>query len=376
MLIVTERMNRVDVDPEARTARIQAGAKWGAVLEKAQIHGLSPLLGSSPTVSAVGYTLGGGLGWLARRYGLASDRVIAFDVVTANGELIHLSDDENPDLFWALRGGGGGFAIVIEMEIKLVPVAEVFGGTLMYPPTMAKQVFQRYREWIKTLPEEMTTSIKISNFPPVEFVPEFLRGKSFIMVHGCYCGPVEAGKNLIQEWLDWNPPMDNSFRVMPFMEVASISQDPQDPMPAYHNGAWLRELTDEAIDILIKYGLNNDGSTPLTITEVRHIDGAMSKADPTRSAFGYRGAPFVIDIIAATPSSDIYHLVEGFTTEFKNTLQPHLDQGVYMNFLHAKEVLTRTREAFPTKSYSRLVELKSQYDPKNLLRSGFNFRTD
>ena len=374
MLIVTSGMNRVEVDPRAKTARTEAGAKWGAVLEKAQEHGLAPLLGSSPNVGAVGYTLGGGLGWLARKYGLATDSVIAFEVVTANGEKLRLSKTENASLLWALRGGGGGFAIVTAMEIQLYPVANVYGGTLMYPPSLVKEVFQRYRQWIKTLPEEMTTSIRIANFPPMDFLPEFLRGNSFVMVSGCYCGPVEEGESLIQGWLDWKAPINNDFRIMPFREVASISQDPVDPMPAYHNGAWVRDLPDDAIDTIVKFGLNVDGSSPLTITEVRHVGGAMARADATQSAFGYRGAPFVLDIVAAVPGPDMYPLIDGYASEFKSALQPSLDQGVYMNFLSSKEVRGRTKEAFSEESYHRLVELKSHYDPKNLIRSGFNIK--
>ena len=199
LLIVTHRLNGVVVDPVRQTAHIEAGVEWGKVLELTQAHGLAPLLGSSPNVGAVGYTLGGGVGWLARKYGLAVDSVQSFEVVTAQGEVLRASASEHPDLFWALRGGGGGnYAIVTAMDVRLYPVAMVYGGNLLYPASEARGVFQRYREWIKHLPDEMTTSVLIMNYPPFPQVPEPVRGKSFAIVRGCYAGDLEAGKALLE----------------------------------------------------------------------------------------------------------------------------------------------------------------------------------
>ena len=174
LLILTSELKGVRINNGSHFARIAAGEKWGTVLDVAQEQGLAPLLGSSPTVGVVGYTLGGGLGWLARKYGLATDSVIAIELVTADGQKLRASADENSDLFWALRGGGGGFEVVTAIEIELFPVAQVFGGTLMYPVELAEEVFKSYRAWAMGLPEEWTTSVKVANFPPVEFLPETL----------------------------------------------------------------------------------------------------------------------------------------------------------------------------------------------------------
>src|SRR5690606_20235033 len=163
VLINMSRMNYVDVNADAQTAWIEGGSKWWPVLEKAQAVGLMPLLGSTPDVGAVGYTLGGGVGWLARKYGLSADSVNAFEVVTADGEILWASDHENSDLFWALRGGGGSFGVVTGMEIRLYPVTTVYGGNLYYPAEMAKEVMTRFREWIKTTPEELTSSVVLMN---------------------------------------------------------------------------------------------------------------------------------------------------------------------------------------------------------------------
>lgn len=243
MLIVTAGMTAVRVDTETETAWVEAGAKWGAVLEKAQEVGLAPLLGSSPDVGAVGYTLGGGMGWLVRKYGMSVDSVLYFDVITADGRMLRVSELENSDLFWGMRGGGGGFAIVTAMCIRLYPVTTVYGGNLMYPEAQAKEVFQFYREWIQWLPAEWTTSISIMNFPPIPDVPEPLRGQSVIIIKGCYCGDAGAGRMMLQAWLDWMPPMLNTFRDMPFSEVATISADPLDPMPAISSGGWPTWMT-------------------------------------------------------------------------------------------------------------------------------------
>lgn len=243
----------------------------------------------------------------------------------------------------------------------------------MYPPAMAKAVFQHYREWIQRNPKEMTSSIQITNFPKIEMVPEFLRGKSFVIVKGCFCGSDREGQKLIQDWLNWQKPLENSFHCMPFGDVASISNDPQDPLPAYHNGYWLRTLEDAAIDTLIEYGLNVNDSSPLVFIEVRHIAGAMARADPQKSAFGYRGAPLLMNTIAITPNAELYQLVANHVQKFKKTLAPFMDQGAYMNFLNRHEILSGTRKAFPAKTLQQLQNIKLKYDPQNLLRSGYQF---
>ncbi|MGD9092877.1 MAG: FAD-binding protein, partial [Anaerolineales bacterium] len=267
------------------------------VLEAVQMRGLAPLLGSSPTVGVVGYSLGGGLGWLARNYGLACDRVHAIELVTAEGRFLKASAEENSDLFWAMRGGGGGFGVVTALEFGLVPVSTVYGGTLLYPVELAEEVFKSYRAWTMALPEEWTTSVKLANFPPVELVPEMLRGKSFVMVNGCYCGPVEDGEAYLQDWLDWGAHIQNSFQVMPFGEVASINQDPQDPVPSMHNGAWFNQLNDEVIKTIIQFATPKDGPTPLTITEVRHVGGAMSHVNSGVNAFSLRDSKLLVEIV-------------------------------------------------------------------------------
>jgi FAD/FMN-containing dehydrogenase len=360
LLIVTARLCGVRVDAATQTAWVEAGAEWGMVLAQTQPVGLAPLLGSSPNVGVTGYTLGGGMGWLARKYGLAADSVNRFQVVTADGELRWVSATEHQDLFWGLRGGGGSLAIVVGMEIKLYPVTTVYGGNLIYPASMAKEVIHFYRDWIKDAPDELTSSFALMNFPPLPEVPEFLRGQSVIMVRGCYVGAVADGEALLRPWLAWREPLVNLFGAMPFSQVGLISNDPQDPMPALTTGAWLRALTDEAIETLVEYAFA-DGSSPLIMTEVRHTGGAIGRVRSTESPIGHRDAAHVLCLVAATPTPALFQAAAAYAQQFKQALQPVLD-GVYMNFLEGEEARTRTKEAYMLGNYIWLRQLKQKYD--------------
>jgi hypothetical protein len=365
LLIITSQMTHVQVDSKAQTAWVEAGALWNMVLEKAQSVGLAPLLGSSPNVGVVGYTLGGGMGWLARKYGLAADSVRFFEVVTADGRLLHVSQSENSDLFWGLRGGGGSFGVITGMEIQLYPVTIVYGGNLFYPVDAAKEVFTFFREWIADAPEELTSSIAVMNMPPLPQISEFMRGKSIVIVRACYAGAFEEGEELVQKWLDWMPPIVNTFRAMRFTDVGTISNDPQDPSPGHTTGVWLRNLSDESIDILLRNAISHEGSSPLVMTEVRHAGGAVSKVKPDANAFGNRDASLLIEMVGITPTPEAKQAVQQYMSLFKEELSAHLTGGVYINFLGEKEARERTRDAYLPESYRRLTALKAKYDPEN-----------
>jgi len=372
LLIHTNELSEIAVDEAAQTARIGAGLKWGPVLEKTQQHGLAPLLGSSPDVGAVGYTLGGGLGWLARKYGLAVDSVIAFDVVTADGAKIRASAEENSDLFWALRGGGGGFCVVTAMEIRLYPITTVYAGNLLYSASEAREVFQRFREWMTGVPEELTASLVLMNYPPVPALPEMLRGRAVVIVRGCFCGPIEQGQALIQPWRDWKTPLVDDFKVLPFSNVAKISNDPVDPSPSRTTGMWLREFTDAAAETLIRYGSAVEAPLPVMVTEVRHAGGAISRVDKHANAFGERSAAFSLQMIGMTPTADAVSAFNMYTEQVRHDLEPHLTGTVYPNFLEGQEAFDRTQEGFLPESFRRLREIKAKYDPTNMFRFSYN----
>lgn len=372
LLIVTSRLTDIRIDAENQTAWVGAGNVWGAVLDKAQAVGLAPLLGSSPGVGVIGYTLGGGMGWLARKYGLSIDSVLYFEVVTADGRVLHVSDTENSDLFWALRGGGGAFGVVTGMKIRLYPVSMVYGGTLVFPADQAKALLTFYRDWINTLPDEFTTSIALMNLPPLPDLPEFLRGKSVVMLHGCYVGPVEQGEAFMQPWHAQFTPLAAMFGPMPFSQVGAISNDPKDPVPGYSSGAWMRDLSDETIDTLIAHGVSVNGSSPLVKTEIRHAGGAMARVNPHANAYGNRSATLLMQTVGITPTPEARQHVVQYTQAFKAALTAHLTGGVYMNFVEGKESVARIKDGFLPESYRRLMAIKAKYDPANVFRFGFN----
>ncbi|MHB1319690.1 MAG: FAD-binding oxidoreductase [Anaerolineae bacterium] len=371
VLIVTSEMTGVEVDPEAHSAWVEAGTKWGQVLAAAQVHGLAPLLGSSPDVGVVGYTLGGGLGWLARKYGLSADSVRAIELVTADGRRIRASADEHPDLFWGLRGGGGSLGVVTRMQITLYPVAMVYGGNLLYPIESAREVLTRYRDWLSTLPDEMTSSVVLMNFPPFPQVPEPLRGKSFAIVRGCYAGDLAEGQALVDTWRRWRAPAIDMFGPMSFADAATISSDPEDPVPGLSMGAWMADLDDEAIDTLIHFTVPQGGPPPVVFTEVRHIGGAVARADASRSVYGNRSSELLLDSIGMAPTPQAAKAVEHAMAAFEETLRPHLTGGVYMNFLHGEAARSRIADAYPTEAFQWLRALKREWDPDNLFSHAF-----
>lgn len=371
LLLDTSPLAGVHLDAAAQTAWIGAGTKWGTVLSAAQAEGLAPLLGSSPDVGVVGYTLGGGFGWLARKYGLATDSVNYFEVVTAGGEHIKASATENADLFWGLRGGGGNFGVVTGLEMRLYPVRHVYAGNLYYPVENAREAFTLFRQWISGVPHELTAAFVLMNFPPIPEVPEIFRGQSFVILRGCYCGPVEQGEALLRPWREWRTPQVDDFKLMPFAHAAAISNDPVDPLPAHTSGAWLRTLHDEVVEALIQYVLPNQAPPLLMFSEIRHAGGAISAVDPSTTAFSHREAPYSLQMVGVVPTPELRARVGHHMASLKQALTPHLHQGVYLNFLEGEEARERTPQGFSAEAYARLQRLKAKYDPQN--RFGYSF---
>lgn len=337
LLINISEMNNVRIDPDTQTAWIEGGAKWAHVLEKAQQVGLAPLMGSSSDIGAAGYTSGGGIGWLSRKYGLSVDHVLSFDVVTADGQLIHVDKDENPDLFWAMRGAGAAFGVITAMEIELFPVRNAFAGSLMYPSEAAHDVFNRYRDWITGLDEDWTTSISILNLPPLPVLPEFLRGKSVVVLRGCYLGRPEAGAEDIAHFLNWQEPMMNLFRPIDYSEADIISDDPKDPTAALATNVILNDITDHVIQTLIKYAVPTDGPSPLLMAEILHAGGQIAKADPSTTSFSQHDAPFILKILGINPEPAVGQAFLALADAFKNELKADSRDGVFLNFLTGDE---------------------------------------
>ena len=372
LLLLTEAMDGVQVDAAARTARIEAGAQWGTVLGKAAPEGLAPLLGSSPGVGAVGYTLGGGLGWLARRYGLAADSVRSFELVTADGRRVRADAQENPELFWGLRGGGAGsLGVITAMEVALFPVDQVYGGNLLYPADLAREVAARYAEWIAAAPDELTSSLVLMNFPPMDMVPEPLRGRSFAIIRGCHSGSTADAEEQLRFRREWRRPDIDMFGPMPLSAAAMISNDPVDPLPGGTTTAWLKGLDRDAIDIIVDHAFPADGPPQVMMTEVRHVGGAVSRGG-SEAAYGNRDATLLFETVSAIPTPEAADALAAQFARVHERLRPHATGGAYLNFLEGPEKIARTRQGFTPEAYRRLQALKRQYDPQNLFRYGID----
>jgi UDP-N-acetylenolpyruvoylglucosamine reductase len=371
LLIVTTEMAAVQIDPTARTARVEAGAIWQQVVEPAAEYGLAPLLGTAPAVGVIGYTLGGGFGWLARRYGYATDSVRWIELVTADGRLRRISAREEAELFWGVRGGGGGFGVVTALEFDLYPVAKVYGGSLVYPGEVARDAVRFFRDWVQTTPQELTSSISIFKYPPAAFLPEEIRGKTQVVVRAVYTGDEKPGRSAMNAWLDWRTPDANTFCEMPFAAIGQVSNDRTEPVESYQANALFDNLPDAAIDQIVHAA--TDGGSPLFATEIRHAGGAIAQADPAICAMSHRDAQFCLIIVGIPFNPAMRAPIAAYQGQTLEALEPYTNKRVFANFMNRPEALDHVRDAYSPEAYARLVALKANVDPDNLFRFAYRF---
>jgi hypothetical protein len=276
LLLRTGGLDRVEVDPGARVARIGGGVQWGAVMAAASEHGLAPAAGSSPLVGAVGYLIGGGHGWLASRHGLGANDLLAVDVVTADGEIVHLDDEIDAEAMWALRGGGGGWAVVTAAEVGLHPLGGIAGGSLMYPEERAGEVLEAWRGWSAGLPEGVTTIGRVLRFPPVEPVPEPLRGRSFVIVEAVDLDGPERLERLLAPLRELEPAMD-TVRPMVGTDLPAVHMDPPEPVPAIGGGMLLGTLPADGLAAVAAAVTEGPGAA-LISAEIRRLGGPVARA--------------------------------------------------------------------------------------------------
>jgi hypothetical protein len=288
LLLRTGAMDTVDVDPGARTATVGAGATIGQVVGACAPHGLAPVTGSAPAVGAVGLTLGGGIGPLVRSLGFAADRVRGFDVVTADGVPRHVDANSEPDLFFALRGGGGGFAVVTSMTVDLLELTGFWGGAVFFPGADAAAVLHAWRTWAPALPEEMTTSVALLRFPPLPGLPEPLRGQYVLQLRIASTGSPEDGGTRLEPLLRLSTPVMNTVGALPYEAIGAVHMDLTDPLPFYDRGCLLGEFTGGAVDALLAVGPEN--SAAVQVLEVRSLGGAMARQPAVPDAVGARNA--------------------------------------------------------------------------------------
>ena len=376
VLINTSRMKGVRVDPVARTARVEAGALWTDLVHEAQPHGLAGLMGSTSHVGIVGYTMGGGFGWLGRKYGFNAASMRQADVVTADGELVRVSADENEDLFWGLGGGGGNFGIVTSLEFDLYPVGTLYGGDLIYPMEKAKEVLEVFARWSKNLPDEWTTGVAFLNVPPLPAVPEPLRGKSVIALRGCYCGEnPEDGEDFLRPVREeLGETIMDTFGPMPFAALDAISMDPVDPMGARQHSEMLGELSPDAIEKLVEVAGAGSGS-PLIILELRQLGGALARTADHLSTMGMGESRFIMNGIGPAFTPEMAEGVLAYLTSVAEATRPFQTGDTYVNFMELEGASPeRVKAAYAPEDYERLVALKDRYDPTNVFRFNRNIR--
>jgi hypothetical protein len=359
ILIKTERMKGVEVDAGAETARVEAGVLSVELAEAAQQHGLSALPGSSPDVGVGGFHLGGGLSWFGRKYGFACNRVRAIELITADGETRTVDADNDPDLFWALRGGGGDYAIVVALHLDLVPVKDAYAGAMLWPAEVGADAVRLYRDWAASAGENVTSVVRFLTPPDVPDVPEPLRGTPLLTIDGACIGSREEGEAAFAPLLEIGEPMMSTFDQVPPAALCRIHMDPEQPVPGLGHHRVLRELPDEAIDTFVSMAGPGSG-TPLLLTEIRQMGGAMGRPDENGGALSHLDAEFVMLGIGLPMTPELGQAIEGHLDDLHEAMSPWAADGGYFNFA---ERACDADAILPPEVCARLSDVKRKYDP-------------
>jgi FAD/FMN-containing dehydrogenase len=360
ILIKTERMRSVET--EGDNARVEAGALAEDVAEAAIKQGMCSMPGTSPNVGVVGYTLGGGLSWLARKHGLGANHVVAVELVTADGEFRRVDRENDPDLFWALRGGGGAFGVVTAIELELFPLTEVYAGHLFFPVERAREVLRAWRDWTESVPDEFTSVGRILQFPPIPEIPEPMRGNSFAVLQAIYCGDdVDEAVRLLEPLRALGPGMD-TFAVMPVEGLSHLHMDPEEPVAGLADGATLAVVDDETIDAFVAAVVG----TPILAAELRQLGGAVGRAKPEHGAVASFEAPFLAFGVGLLPVPELREPLAAAVHGLMDALEPWRHGHTYMNFAEGRRAASTL---WTETAHHRLRRVKAAYDPGDVMRS-------
>ena len=369
VLLKTERMRGVAIDARAQRARVEAGVLWAEVTEAAAQHGLAALAGSSPDVGVVGYTLGGGISWLSRRYGLAANSVTAIELVDAEGEPVRADADQNADLFWALRGGGGSFGVVTALEFALYPITDVHAGVLFFPLERGAEVLRAWRRWVDTVPDDVTSVGRFLQFPPLPALPEHLRGRSFAVIEAASLLGQDASDELLRPLRELGPQLD-TFATIPAHALDRLHMDPEQPVPGAGDGMVLSDLNDAAIDALVQTA-GAGSHSPLFSVELRHAGGALARKVPGGGAVSSVNGSFLLFAVGMAPTPEAGTAVKAQVELVQNALAPWDAGRAYSNFATKRE---RGERLFGDLTYRRLQTVKATVDPDDVFRSNHPVR--
>ena len=363
IVIDLSQMKGMRVDPGNRTARAEAGLTGGEFDRETQAFGLATTGGAVSTTGIAGLTLGGGIGWLQRKYGLTCDNLLSADVVTADGRFLTASETENPDLFWGLRGGGGNFGIVTSFEYRLHPLGQVLGGPVLHPFEAAQEAFGFFREFMNSAPDEVSGAFGLGPLPD---------GQRAVFLFVCYAGPPEEGEKVIAPVREFGSPLEDLIQPMSYCDLQqAFDADFPFGLKNYWKSSNLATLSDDAIETMVAFMESAPSLKPMVFVE--RLGGAVARVPAEATAFGHREAEYDL-IIAAIWGDDAEQEAHvDWARSFWEATQPYSTESVYVNYL-SEEGEERVRAAYGGEHYTRLVELKRKYDPENVFRSNQNIK--
>lgn len=363
ILLRTNRMRGVTIDADRKSARVESGAIWADVVGPAAEHGLAALAGSSPSVGVVGYTLGGGIGWLARSHGLASNSVTAIEVVDAAGTIRRIDAQHDPDLFWALRGGGGTAAIVTAMEFRLYPVTEVFAGALMWPIDRAADVVDAWRQWVQEVPASVTSLSRILRYPPIPDLPPFLQDRSFVSIELAIQEEAAVAEKMLHALRALHPEID-TVAITPVSQLGMLHGDPPTPVPAYGEAVLIAELSADCVEAFVE-SATDDAAAPLLSIEMRHLGGELKPGRGEGGALDALDGEALVFAVGITPTPEARAAVSAAAGRVIGAIDRWRSPRQFANFAEQ----SRAAEELFGDAVDRLRRVKAAYDPTDLIRS-------
>jgi FAD/FMN-containing dehydrogenase len=360
-------MKRVSVDPEARIARVQAGATSGDLAGPAHAHGLALSTGDTHSVGMGGLTTGGGIGFMVRKYGLAIDNLLAAQVVTAAGDIVSASASEHPDLFWAIRGGGGNFGIVTEFTYRLAPVGQILGGALLLPAS--REVIRGYLDYVAAAPDDLTTIADLTHAPPAPFVPQERVGELALSILVCWTGSMADGERALAPLRALATPIADTVSPIPYPDIYRFTAHQAAPHGVSIRSMFAAELSDAAIDAAL--AAVEHATSPFSLVQFRGLGGALARVGNDATAFAHRDTRYMVAIIGLwLDAAEDAAVHSAWTESLWRAIRPE-GSGVYVNFLE-NEGADRVRDAYPAATFARLTEIKRKYDPRNVFRFNQN----